>query len=231
MLVISSCTGDKAVDLPGALRLQDLVDPVARARREAALQAFRRPASHLYTGEQHRHAMQGIGRLRARYGPDFVSLKIVSAGFGLVDEKQMLTPYNVTFNAMGRKEARAWAQRLKIPADVRSCLAPFPLVVILLGERYLDAIVPPLAAAADQRLIYLAKPSLSAQLKGPRVTVVAAGRPEATRYGSGLVALKGRMFDLFAAGLLADSAIWDDVASDDSPRSFVKAMAKGLGSS
>jgi hypothetical protein len=168
-----------------------------------------------------------VRRIRARYGKKAVELRIVSAGYGLVNEEQMLAPYNVTFNNMRGSAARDWARRLNIPADVRSCLAPYPLVIVLLGERYLQAVAPPVPAARGQRLIFLAKPGLAGRVAGPRVTSVNAGTAETSRYGAGTIALKGKMFELFAAGLVADPQMWQGIMSDDSPKSFVRAMAEG----
>jgi len=53
LLVISSCTGDKAVKVP-ALTLDDFADPDRLAQREQELASVRRPAGAMYTGEHRR---------------------------------------------------------------------------------------------------------------------------------------------------------------------------------
>jgi hypothetical protein len=91
MLVIGSCTGDKNVrDCPGLLTQADLDDSSLFQRREAELSAWALPARELYTGLQHRCMMNGVDAIRHRFGTSACSVKIVSAGYGLVDEEQRL---------------------------------------------------------------------------------------------------------------------------------------------
>ena len=120
-----------------------------------------------------------------------------------------------------------WAFRRA--AAVREACAGYPLVVFLLGSRYLDAVEPPLAAGGAQRFVFLARPAETTRLVGSGVIIVPAGAREATAYREGLVALKGKMFRLFALGLArSDGALLEDVLRDDTPASFVRAMRLGL---
>jgi hypothetical protein len=80
LLVISSCTGDKAVKVP-ALTLDDFADPNRLAQRERELASVRRPAGAMYTGWQHLYLMRGIDKLRRAFGDCFVDLRILSAGW------------------------------------------------------------------------------------------------------------------------------------------------------
>jgi len=84
--------------------------------------------------------MDGIQSARRTLGPDVIHLKIISAGYGLVDEGTSLCPYNVTFKGMGRLAARRWARKLQLPTRVRAAVADAELAVFLLGEDYLSAI-------------------------------------------------------------------------------------------
>ena len=68
----------------------------------------------------------------------------------------------------------------------------------------------------------LARPSVAAS-----AVVVPAGISEATAFGAGLVALKGRMFELFASALIGDPALFDAVLSDSSNKSFISALKAG----
>lgn len=60
LLVISSCTGDKAVNTPAELKLEDFADADRLKRREHELASYRRPASVMYTGKQHEYLMRGV---------------------------------------------------------------------------------------------------------------------------------------------------------------------------
>ena len=216
ILVISSCTGKKKEEPANKLTLDDFRDPERLARRELELRRYMLPAMEMYEGQQHKNLRRGVGLLRQEFDQDFVSVAIVSAGYGLIPESRLIAPYEVTFNSMGLVEARAWAGRLEIPEDVRRLIKGHLLVILLLGGRYLDVIDPPLVPEPPQRLVFLAKPSFFPTLVQPGVTAVPAGKTEATRWGAGLVALKGRMFLLFALGLARmGESVLDEVMEDD----------------
>jgi len=226
ILVISSCTHKKAVVCDQPLTLHDFRDPLRLSRREMELGRLRKPASEMYTGEQHIHLMEGVRRLRRRYGFDVVTVRIISAGYGLIAEDRPIVPYDVGFKEMTRPEARAWARHLGVPRGVRDAIAGFKLVFFLLGDRYLDVIDPPPMPVTGQRLVFLTKPAKERVLRGPGITVVPAGRRQVTAYGAGLIALKGRMFDLFARTLVREGlSCWEAVYGDDSAASFLRALA------
>ncbi|MHB9146295.1 MAG: DUF6884 domain-containing protein [Symbiobacteriia bacterium] len=228
MLVVTSCTGEKAVDPIGKLTIQDFRDSDTLRRREAELSGFQLPAGQMYTGQQHVQLMRGVNRLRRRFGADSVALQIISAGYGLIDEDRLVAPYEVTFNAMKPRQAREWAEHLRVARDVRAAISGHELVVFLLGARYLQAILPPLAPAPGQRLLFLAKPSETRTLTQPGVTVVPAGKTEATQYHAGIIALKGRMFGLMAHGLEAEGdELWCALLRDDTPATASYAMDIG----
>ena len=98
LLVISSCTGDKVVNTPAELKLEDFADADRLKRREHELASYRRPASVMYTGKQHEYLMRGVDKLRRAYGDNFVDLRILSAGYGLIEEDRVICPYDVTFS-------------------------------------------------------------------------------------------------------------------------------------
>jgi hypothetical protein len=225
LLVISSCTGAKAVKSP-ALAFADFSDPDRLAQRESELAVVRRPAAAMYTGWQHLYLMRGVKALQRAFGDAFVDLRILSAGYGLIGADRMICPYDLTFNDMSRAQAHAWAMRIRVPGDVRAAVADADLVVLLLGSRYLDAIDPPLAARPGQRVAFFAKPSESSRLASSGVVTVPAGKAEAAKFGSGLVALKGKMFERFAETLANRPDLFHEVMSDDSPATFLSALGR-----
>jgi len=214
---------------PSPLSVEDFREASQLRGGEARLSRWRFPTVDMYTGPQHIHVPAGVDALHRRLGAGAVRLKIISAGYGLLDEDAPVVPYEVTFNAMSRPEARAWARCLGIPGDVRRACAGHDLVIFLLGSRYVDALDPPLAAAPGQRLVFLVRPGDEPRLAAPGVTVVPAGQAE-TRYGAGMVALKGKMFRLFATAIAqAGEAVLEDVMQYDTPEAFFQALELGRG--
>jgi hypothetical protein len=135
MLVIGSCTGDKNVrDCPGLLTQADLDDSSLFQCREAELSAWALPARELYTGWQHRYMMNGVDAIRHPFGTPACSVKIISAGYGLIDEEQRLVPYEATFQGQRRKWIRDRSTTLGIPSAVRNAVVGFDVVLFLLRQ-------------------------------------------------------------------------------------------------
>jgi hypothetical protein len=227
LLVVGSCTGEKDVrDCPYLLTESDFDVPSALLRGEADLSRWALPAFRLYAGWQHRYSMKGVNAIRQRFGSAACVLKIISAGYGLVDENRNLIPYEATFQGKRKRWIHDRAQKLGIPQALRQAIRGFEAVIFLLGKEYLLSTQPPLVPDATQRLIFLAA---NAKLPfHPNATIVLAGLKE-TRFGAGLVALKGKMFELFAYGLCGRPEAWNEVLTDPTAEAFLRLVEAGRG--
>jgi hypothetical protein len=225
MLVIGSCTGEKNVrDCPGLLTQADLDDSSQFRCREVELSAWALPAREVYTGWQHRYMMNGVDVICHRFGVSACSVKIISAGYGLVDEEQRLVPYEATFQGEGPKWVREQANRLGIPSAVRKAIVGFDVVVFLLGKEYLVSIHPPLCPEVNQRFVFFTS---NVQFPfDPNSVIVPAGRKE-TRFGAGLMTLKGKMFERFALGLCSAPEMWNKLVFDNSAATVLALIEGG----
>jgi hypothetical protein len=143
LLLVGSCTGEKDVrDCPNLLTETDFDDPSALLRREAELSRWALPAVRLYMGWQHRYMMMGVNAIRERFGSAACALKIISAGYGLVDEDRNLVPYEATFQSKRKRWIHDRAQRLGIPQALRQAIRNFETVIFLLGKEYLLSTLP-----------------------------------------------------------------------------------------
>ncbi len=172
---MSSCTGEKDVrECPYSLTGADFDDPATLLRREAELSRWALPAVRLYTGWQHRYMMMGVNAIRRRYGSAACALKIISAGYGLVDENRNLVPYEATFQGKRKRSIHDRAQKLGIPEALRQAIRDFEAVIFLLGKEYLLSTHPPLVPGPEQRFVFLtSKRDIPMH---PSSTVVPVGR-------------------------------------------------------
>lgn len=194
ILVISSCTGKKAVAHTRQLTLADFDrgDDHVRAR-ERELSSAVMPAWQIYTGEQHKRLMRGINA--ARSAGHSVVLKIVSAGYGLIDGNRIVAPYECSFSGMPSRKIKQWATARRIPSDFRRCMSePYDLTLVLLGESYLKS------CEIDSSLRLQSPTTLwcgySVFQSLPRIanlTLVPIGKHEARIHHCGLVGLKGEL--------------------------------------
>ena len=239
VLVISSCTGEKAVHRADQLTLDDFRQGSARvAERERALADLLTPAETLYTGLQHQRLMAGVRELRERARDIRLDLHILSAGYGLVPADRRLAPYEATFSDMGKPALRAWADQLEVPAAVRGVLAePYDFGLVLLGNEYLEAC----RLGDDIRLggptLLICGANMAKTLpRLPRLRLLALSNAEAKRFSCALIGLKGelaaRILRRLADGPALAKRLFDparsplDLLADDAPAKVVRGKAR-----
>jgi hypothetical protein len=206
VLVLTSCTGEKAVRHEKALTLKDFEQgPAHISARESELSHLLTPAQDLYTGLQHTRLMRGVRALRDQQSPDnlppTVDLWLVSAGYGLVPGDRKLAPYECTFQGMRAQAMRRRAEQLNLPIEIRQLLAePYDLGLVLLGEDYLHACALDQAVPLGGFTLLLCGGRVAVRLpRLPNLRPVVLTKAEARRFSCPLVGLKGEI----AARLLA----------------------------
>jgi len=212
ILIVTSCTKDKVhfTGLPArhqltAEQLWDERDDDRVTRDFGELEKYRIPAGELYRGRQHLQLMQGINLLRKTFRYDAVDVKIISAGFGVVDENQLLPPYNVTFADQSSSKVLTAAQRLKIPQKINRLIqGDYSCAFFLLGDKYLLSIGLPFKHIPNFPCLFLAGPSNRKRV--PRrfpYTFVRVGQDDSISFSYNLVGLKGQLIKLFAEQILS----------------------------
>jgi hypothetical protein len=196
ILIITSCTGQKA-HKPDAQLIQDdfrLLGTKKFEKLEAGLKDYLLPAEEMYTGQQHRRLMRGVQALRAK-GDYWVDLHILSAGYGLIPGDQIIAPYEVTFQGMGKPALREWADFLQVPQAIRKLLAhKADLTLLLLGDPYLEACALDASVICAGPVIAFCGAAIRKRL--PEIAgmrYVTLSNPEAKRFSCALVGLKGEL--------------------------------------
>jgi len=213
ILILTSCTGEKAVDHPKQLTLEDFQAGAKHvAKREQEIADSCRMAGEIYTGEQHLRLMRGVAAMReagSGESKNVVNLHILSAGYGVIPESRVVAPYETTFATMKTKELREWADVLKVPEDFRKSVAKkYDLGLILLGDNYLQA------CAVDEKIefggptLLFCGTGMAKKLPALKnVRVVPISNPEAKRFSCGLVGLKGELAARLLKGVTDDPAV------------------------
>lgn len=200
IVVITSCTGEKTVEHDEQLTLADFKKGPKHVRaREKALKKVVCAAQDLYSGQQHVRLMKGVATYREAHptngaGPS-LDLRILSAGYGLVDAETKLAPYEATFQGMKRGELRSWADKLGVPEAFRAALAdPYDLALILLGDDYLAACGLDYDLSLGGPTIFFTGKNTAKRLpKVDNLKVVVLTNAEAKRFSCGIVAIKGEL--------------------------------------
>ena len=195
VLVITSCTGRKKHKPPNQLNYEDFASPKCLHRRTAELKDFKVPAAEMYTGQQHQHLMAGLEEVRKVYGSAVVDLHIISAGYGLLAEDDIIVPYNVTFQNLKTKQLLARSNRLQLHEHVETLISGYDLVFFLLGKEYVQALQLPLEVPDTVTQIFLLGTGYKKLIPdSPNVHFVPAGSALARELGVMGVTLKGFVF-------------------------------------
>ena len=229
ILIFASGTGRMAVHHPRELRKDDFLDAARLQRREAELKEFLRPAEELYCCDQFTYTRRGVDTLRAAFGPGAADLRIVSPGYGVIGEQDVIAPHSVSLTDFDRAELLRWADHLGVPEAVRHIMAGYDLVFFLVGQCCLEAMRPPLVPAEGQRLVLLATEHYRRHYAGPGVTVLPTGRLAQANCEVGSIALKGYLFARFAQVAAREGqSLLQDLMVDDSGDAFWQAVQRGL---
>ncbi len=197
ILVITSCTGLKKHKPLNQLKYEDFASPERLRRRTAELKDFKEPAAKMYTGRQHQPLMAGLKQLREIHDQTVADLHIISAGYGLLSENDVIVPYNVTFQELKKKEILERSDNLQIHGQVETLIEGYDLVFYLLGKEYVQALQLPFKIPDTITQIFLAAPSWKNIFSGflPDIHVVCAGDDLANQLdGATRYNLKGFVF-------------------------------------
>jgi hypothetical protein len=158
LLIVSACTARKKFSPPNQLTDADLDDPRLRKHSEARLAGYRLPCVEMYTGTSRNFVINAIKMLRDKgYS---VSHFILSAGYGLLSESDLIVSYNVTFSGAPKAWIRERGRHLRLREQLVARAREHEQVVLILGREYLTAIGLPLPVdSLPPTIIYIA-PSL-----------------------------------------------------------------------
>ncbi len=140
VLVIGSCGKQKRVSSPEAPTCSDLIDKPQMDEWVSKLSGMTCKARDMYTGNQSRELVGAVDLLRNIKGVQ-VTLYIISAGFGVLNENDIIPPYECSFNGMRKSEIRQRSFLLSIRHDFEKiCNNRYDLSYVALGSNYLTAL-------------------------------------------------------------------------------------------
>lgn len=205
ILVITSCTSWKKYKLANQLQPEDFLSDERLTARSAELKAFETSAAEMYTGQQHRHLMAGLKEVRKVHGSTSVDLHIISAGYGLLAEDDLIVPYNVTFSGLNNSDLLVDSKRLQLHERVETLIKSYELIFFLLGEKYVRALQLPFKVSDSVTQIFLLGDTHKKLIPDlPNVHFVSAGEPLRDELNTTQTALKGLVFEKICGRVCRD---------------------------
>jgi hypothetical protein len=94
----------------------------------------------MYTGPQNTELVKAVDLLRSIQSVE-VHLIIISAGFGILQEQDLVPPYECSFTNMKMADVRKRSQALKLQSSfIQMTNKGFDLIYLALGKRYMTAL-------------------------------------------------------------------------------------------
>ncbi len=138
--MIGSCGRKKKYSSQDAPHCKDLIGKNALVKWRKKFSKMTCEARNMYTGNQSRELVGAVDLLRTVENVE-VHLFIISAGFGILTESEIIPPYECSFTGMKKSEILERASLLSIPADFsKICKTRYDLSYLALGSTYLMAL-------------------------------------------------------------------------------------------
>lgn len=152
ILILTSCTSKKQFNPPNSLTINDFKDKDLLRARTEELTAYQCKAVDMYKGLQHINIIDGVNQLRQHNIS--VDVAIISAGYGLLLENEIIAPYEVTFNNMNQTELTDWSNYLNISHDVNELIKDYDIILVMLGKKYLKTLELPFNLDPNQNVYF-----------------------------------------------------------------------------
>ncbi len=194
LLVISACSAKKncgSLDRAVQLSAKDLDEPSLRRNGEKRLAKYALPATAMYTGDGHKFVREAVALLR-EHGFS-LSHFILSAGYGLISENDIIAPYNVTFAGASKSWIRGRGEKLHLRQKLTKIAGNHDRTILILGREYFEAVGLPLPTEALPRTLAYIAPSIVNRI-GRGVETIAVGDTERKRIGAYSSSAKERLF-------------------------------------
>jgi len=195
ILVLTSCTGKKRAESAEGLTLDDFMRGAEHVRaREGVLRETACAAEDMYTGEQHLRLLHGVRAYRETGST--LDLRILSAGYGVIDAARQIVPYEATYKALSKKAARTWATTQQVPQAFRDLMQRETLLTcIALGDDYLWACdIREDVVFVSPTLLFCGERTAAKLPEIPNLFVVPLSNRDAQRFRCSLLGLKGELF-------------------------------------
>ncbi|MBD3158621.1 MAG: hypothetical protein GF309_07520 [Candidatus Lokiarchaeota archaeon] len=138
--VIGSCGKRKRTSSPNEPTCEELQNQNALPIWRKKLQDLTVEARNMYTGNQNRELCKGVDMLREINGVT-VDFFIISAGFGFLNENEIIPPYECSFSTMTKSEIQRRSRKLGILHDFREISSSdYDLFYMALGRKYITAL-------------------------------------------------------------------------------------------
>ncbi|MFX1578765.1 MAG: DUF6884 domain-containing protein [Promethearchaeota archaeon] len=140
ILVVGSCGKRKLYSPPDQPKCNDIDGNHDIVYWKQQFPSMCAPARDMYLGPQNKELVKAVDLLRTIDDVE-VQLVIISAGFGMLHEEDIVPPYDCSFTTMKIANVRERSSQLQLKEAITQLVETgFDLIYLALGKRYLETI-------------------------------------------------------------------------------------------
>lgn len=140
VLIVGSCCKKKLHNSPKQPKCQDIDSSHGIDYWGQQFSELNAPVRDMYTGPQSTELIKAVDLLR-KINSIEVQVVIISAGFGILQEQDLVPPYDCSFAHMKMQQVRKRSKELNLRSSFTSLISKnFDLIYLALGTRYLAAL-------------------------------------------------------------------------------------------
>ncbi len=216
--IIVSDTNRKLYNVSKPLSKKDLRSSLSHLEsRYSELRKYKIQAEKMFVSNQQRFIMDGVNKLRRKYGRELFELYYLSSGYGIIKSHFQIYPYNININQMNKDELYEWSSFLRIPSTFQEIVKDYKMVFILLNKNQLTSLQINDDFKTDAKLLFfLSRSSLaSISVSDYRNEFVVIGRRDIERLNQNYNTIKGYVLKKLCDEIVINKNFLKDVYDND----------------
>lgn len=214
VLVIGSCGKKKRFSENDAPTCNELLGKKSLLELRKKYSETSCEARRMYTGNQTRELVNAVDLLRSVEKVE-VHFFIISAGFGILSEDEIIFPYECSFTGMKKSEIRERALLLSISEDFSTiCQTRYDLSYLALGSTYLTSLGDGWAEELSGSIV-----KFGSEIENDRVLTLPANADAVKRFSSsghkihGVAGFKGDLLRILVTYAMRMDNPYREIAS------------------
>lgn len=216
--IIVSDTNRKFFDVSNPLSKKDFRRSLSHLEtRYSELKRYKVQAEKMFVSNQQRLILDGVNRLRKKFGKELFELYYLSSGYGIIKSHFQIYPYNININQMNKDELYEWSSFLRIPSTFREIIKDYKMVFILLNKNQLASLQIDKDIKTDAKLLFfLSRSSLaSISVNDYRNEFVVIGKRDLERLNQNYNTIKGYVLKKVCNEIVNNKNFLKDVYDKD----------------
>jgi len=148
-LIITSCSGEKKINIDNPVLAKELDDIELRVKKEEELSKYKLKAYQMFISNQNIVLLEAINNIKN------IDIAYLSSAYGLINKDDFVVPYEINFSAMSVNEIDKRSKFLRINEEAYYKCKKYDLVFFLLNSDYIRFLSLPINLPKEIKQIFI----------------------------------------------------------------------------